>query len=102
VQEAISEKRGLKPDALEKIASDPENIAAAADMLNIICVEAVIEPKVHAVPAEGEERNDELLYVDEVDLNDKAFISQFVMGGTRDLAQFRGEYEATVESLGSV
>lgn len=35
------------------------------------------------------ERKEDLVYTDEVDFDDKMFIMQFAMGGSRDLEQFR-------------
>ena len=73
-----------------------------ADMLALfdaVVVHCVVEPKVMPTPAEGEERADDVLYVDEVDFDDKQFIFQWVVGGTRDLEQFRKEQAASVESV---
>lgn len=38
------------------------------------------------------ERADDVLYTDDVDMEDKTFIFNFVVGGTRDIATFRQEY----------
>lgn len=35
---------------------------------------------------------EEIIYSDEVDLEDKLFIFQYAVGGTRDLERFRGEF----------
>lgn len=43
--------------------------------------------------------SDPIIYVDEVDLDDKMFIMNYVVGGSRDLATFR---DATQEALGGV
>jgi len=37
---------------------------------------------------------DEVIYSDEVDLDDKMFIFQYAVGGTRDLERFRSEHAA--------
>lgn len=55
--------------------------------------ETVLEP----VPAEDRDPN--VLYVDEVEFDDKQFIFQWVVGGTRDIEQFRREQGAAVEQL---
>ena len=44
-------------------------------------------------------RDEDTLYADEVDLNDKSFIFQFVLGGTADLERFRQELQADVEPV---
>lgn len=44
-------------------------------------------------------RDPEVLYADQVDWNDKVFIFQWCLGGTRDLEKFRSELDA---SMGTV
>jgi hypothetical protein len=43
-------------------------------------------------------RDPDILYADEVDLNDKLFIFQWALGGVSNLEQFRDEQRALVES----
>jgi hypothetical protein len=45
------------------------------------------------------ERDTELLYADEVDLQDRVFIMNFAVGGTRDLARFRREHRESVARI---
>lgn len=45
------------------------------------------------------ERDEEVLYTDEVDFQDKMFIFQYVVGGSRDLVQFRRELTAALGDL---
>jgi hypothetical protein len=76
-------------------------------LYDAVTVECVIQPRV--IPAPVDEDGDvipfslreetEDLYVDEVDFNDKVFIFQFVTGGTSDVASFRAEQDAVVDSL---
>jgi hypothetical protein len=104
VNEAIRETSGKPPEA-PQIA---ESLLASGDihsmlkMVDGVVLMAVIEPALQPVPGDHEERSDDLLYVDEVDLEDKMFVMQFVLGGTRDLERFRKEQEATVGGLGSL
>ena len=44
-------------------------------------------------------RSDEVLYVDELDDEDKSFIFQWLTGGTSDLEQFRKQQSANVATL---
>jgi hypothetical protein len=46
-------------------------------------------------------RDPSLLYVDEVDLEDKMFILQYALGGTRSLERFRREFADGVRPLSS-
>lgn len=96
-----------------------DQIVEMLALYDIIVVDCVVAPKVYPVPhwkasdvedgkcsAEDvgtevppDDRNQDYLYVDEVDSDDKQFIYQFVVGGTRDLEQFRSEQSAAVERL---
>lgn len=118
VQESINSKKGMKPGKAEEIMKDPEQIKAALDMLNFILTEAIVEPKVLPVPEpipvkdkDGniperdpsltyeDQRDPEALYADDVEMMDKVFIANFVMGGTKDLKSFREQYQAIVGPL---
>lgn len=52
----------------------------------------------HHAYSEGA-REEGVLYADQVILDDKMFIFNWCVGGTRDLEKFRSEHEAVVESL---
>lgn len=83
----------------ESLAENPEMLADMITMADRVTIGCVIEPQVYPIPAEGEDRDDEKLYVDEIDMEDKFFIMGFGLGGTRDLEPFR---EATAIGMGSV
>lgn len=99
VEQAI---KGVPRDAeaedkrLREMATDPNSVSSVLEMANTVTVFCVLEPKVEPVPElgpDGEEvaRDPEKLYVDRVDVEDKLFIMQFALGGTRDLERFRLE-----------
>ena len=107
-------RRGLVPNSLlgfvrtamtgKEVELKVEDITEdqLADMIALfdaVVVYCVVEPKVLPVPADGEERDPAALYVDEVDFDDKQFIFQWVVGGTRDLEKFRAEQAASLESI---
>lgn len=69
------------------------------DMVEKVCMESITQPKIHNTPALGEERMDDLLYIDEVDSEDKMFIYQWACGGTSDVATFREEARADMATL---
>jgi len=56
-------------------------------------------PPVLPIPENEQNRDPELLYVDEVLDDDKVFVFQWVTGGTRDLEQFRQEHQAAMDNL---
>jgi hypothetical protein len=109
--------------AMAELMETPEGVASLFDGINRLTAHCVVEPTVlyhRRVKATGqidqiqesyveqwedipqEERNPDDLYTDEVDDNDKFFIFQFVVGGTRDLERFRQELSASVESMESI
>lgn len=99
---------------------DLDQVRDMYEMVNAVICASVSEPKVHAVPTvddledwntrhpdqqlddPDELRDDELLYVDEIDDEDKMFIFQWAQGGTDDLARFRQEAAADLAALAEV
>lgn len=49
-----------------------------------------------------DERDPELLYVDEVSIEDRVFIMNFAVGGTRDLERFRGEHAESMAGMAAL
>jgi len=75
-----------------------EELTGVFQLIDSTIVSHVKEPQVQPVPEDEKDRDPDLLYVDEVDFDDKAFIFQFVIGGTASLAKFRSESPRTVAS----
>jgi hypothetical protein len=96
----VSEREVNK--ALEGIQADPERIVDIIRMADAITVHCVIQPQVEPVPERGVERDEDTLYVDEVDLEDKMFIMNFAFGGARDLEPFRTKLTKHVGSVSPV
>lgn len=125
---AAGEGRPGAKDIGEEVLSNPEQLDSAFDLINIVACECVVEPRLVPVPttvvvhpadkdhAEDweeiveiprEERNTEELlamlgdglWVDETSLDDRMFIMNWVVGGTRDVEQFRGELADVVDDL---
>lgn len=115
VQDAINTGKGIKKEKMNSLTSSPEGIASMLDAMDKVLASVVMEPKVlyHRRPvvdeagepilSDGketfedipeEERDDDLLYTDDVDLEDKMFVFNFAVGGTRDLERFREEHAA--------
>lgn len=129
IDEAIKQKKGLPPSKVaKKIAEDPESLPQMFDIMNRVVVYAVIEPNVENIPncdrvIEGEvcdkthfdpihklgekgthkfnegERDPDTLYIDEVSLDDRLFIMNYAVGGTRDLERFRREHGESMAGL---
>ena len=100
IQEAMVQ--GAAPDKAtqSKMLDDPQKLIDIIDLANSITVYCCLDPKVLPIPtnAEGEvlplgdkNRLPDVLYVDEVDFNDKMAIFSFAVGGPADLEKFLPE-----------
>jgi hypothetical protein len=98
-------KKGKKQDEvigkaeMAEMMKDPQKIADMFSVFDKVTVMAVVEPKVLPTPEDEADRDPEKLYVDEVDTNDKAFIFQFCVGGSKDQERFRTESASVMGSL---
>lgn len=102
-------------DAVRKAMGSPKDLAKLMQSVDRITALAVLEPPVllgienvetdpdkpavwEDIP--DEERDEDALYTDEVDLEDKMFIFQFCVGGTSDLERFREQFGAGLGIMG--
>lgn len=103
VQQQMNETDGKNSSAMDEslgeIMDDPQKLADITRLADEVVIQCVVEPKVHRAPDDEEDRDDELLYVDEVDLDDKMFIFSWSVGGTKDLERFRQESTSVVERI---
>lgn len=119
VTEAL--ERGQPPSMSafqDKVKTDPTLLQEMLESVDRVTLHCVIEPQVHPVPTwdltdhaedrctaeqvgqEAPQKKDpRRLYVDEVDLEDKLFIFQWAVGGTRDLERFREQYSTGLATL---
>ena len=114
VTKAMSENKPMTMADIGEV--DESKMRDVLDLIDDVACFVVRQPKVHRAPRYNEEnaptpeevgqvipfeeREDQtLLYVDEVDMDDKMFIFQFSVGGTRDLERFREQQAAIVPSL---
>lgn len=100
IQEAMKGAELKEESVAEDLMGDPEKLREILDLADAVSLFCFIEPKLHKVPLDDEgnptaidspDRDPNLLYVDEVDLNDKLFVFQFAVGGTASLENFRQE-----------
>lgn len=96
VQKAIDQ--GEQPD-MSGFVTDNSRIEEMFDMMDNIVRFVVLEPKFQPNPVEGEERDESVLYIDEMEQNDKLFIFQWATGGTRDLERFRQQSDVGVGAI---
>lgn len=102
VSEALEKGNKMDPSAMvedETGKVDIEQVREMYEMVNTVVVASVVNPKVHPVPEDMDERDDDLLYVDEVEDEDKMFIFQWAIGGTDDIASFREQASADLVAV---
>lgn len=108
VQRGKGRPQGPSDDELAELARDPEKISKALDTFDKVLVYCVVEPPVTYYKYDDdtvipeEDRDEDVLYSDEVDLEDKMFIFNVCVGGTRDLESFRKQFSETVDGIQSV
>lgn len=113
VQKAMNDAKGLPPSDMKKMMeSDPDIIFQTLDTMDRIAAMCVVDPVMHyhrrkvvnVTPEQWEDipddvRDEEIVYTDEVDMDDKNFLMTWAMGGSSDLELFRKQSE---EYLGSI
>jgi hypothetical protein len=117
VMRAIDEQQPMAKSEVEDLARDPGLLVKLADAFDKIFVHCVTEPRFELPPDEddakrwneahpddqvkgpAELRVEGTLYVDRVHMEDKSYIFNVAVGGTRDLEQFRAESAAQLASL---
>lgn len=116
VMKAVNTGRGLPPEKVSEWAQDPQKIGEMIGAMDKMLLIAVVQPPVmyhkrDVVDDEGkktgeedipyDERDENYIYTDEVDFEDKSFIFNFAVGGTRDLERFREEQRSGVGDVQS-
>lgn len=86
-------------EAVDEIMSDPSKLGDMFTAMDAYVCSVAIDPRVYPIPENEADRDDELLYADEMEDQDKMFIFQRAMGSTQDLATFRKESASGVEPV---
>ena len=92
-------KDGGKQVDVASLSQDTEAIAAVSHVVDRVVSYCVVKPEVYMAPNDKTSREPGVVYTDMIDLVDKFFIFNFVVGGTRDMESFRG---GLLEPVGSV
>lgn len=90
---------GKRPEAKDLQELDAAAISDTFRLYDIVTVACVVEPAVSMPPEDDKDRDDDTLYVDEVDMEDKAFIFQWAVGGTADVEKFRQQSSSVLGAL---
>lgn len=104
IKRALEGGQSLDPKEMlgEDGEVDPKLFAAMEEMLDSVALRCIVDPAIHPKPESEEARSDEELYVDEIPMEDKQFLMQWVSGGTRDLEKFRQQQQSGLESVAKV
>jgi hypothetical protein len=81
------------------LLGNPEAMAGVLHTVDRVVCACVIKPHVEMAPNDPTNRMAGVVYADTIDLTDKMFIFNWVLGGTTDLESFRRESEEVVGSL---
>lgn len=101
---------GLEDEIMPDGKLDTKMMAEMNDLMDTIAMNTIVDPKIAPKLTQvdldrynelngttftdiEDIRSDEVLYIDELPEDDKAFIFQWIQGGTRDLEEFRRKLE---------
>jgi hypothetical protein len=101
VKKAVDKGTGVAgvESEMSEIVGDDKQLAEMMVFMDTLVMQVAIEPEVHPVPENQAERRDDVLYIDEIDQDDKSFIFALVTGGTSTLEQFRRATETNVAAV---
>ncbi len=71
------------------LLKDPKALEEILYTVDKVICHCVVKPEVHVTPNDVTSRKDGVVYADMIDIQDKMYIFNFVVGGTRDLETFR-------------
>ena len=80
----------------EDVLNNPERLTSMLHLIDRVVCHTVVKPTVLMPPNDITTRAADAIYTDMIDLEDKFFIFNYVMGGTTSIAAFRKETEAAV------
>lgn len=100
-EEHVKRVKGVPQIDIATLMKDPENITNILHVTDRVVCYVVVKPEVQMAPNSPALRQSGVIYTDMVDLDDKMFILNFAVGGTRDLETFRKERQQLVGSLDS-
>lgn len=87
---------------VKSLMQDPEALSDIMHAVDKVVCYCVLKPEVHRTPDDQTRRQPGLVYADMISIEDKMFIFNYVVGGTRDLERFRTELSESVGGLEAV
>lgn len=93
-------KKGKKQEVeIDTLLKDQQAMRDVLEVVNKAMVKFVIKPKVLADPEDVADREEGNIYVSMIDINDRMFLFNFMIGGSPDLTSFREGLQEVVGSL---
>lgn len=87
---------------VQALLADPSKLEAMIHVIDRVVCHVVLKPTVHMTPNDVTRRKPGVIYADMIDFEDKMFIFNFAVGGTREVARFREESALPVGGLADV
>lgn len=87
---------------ISSLLGDDTALEEVTNVIDKVVAHCVVKPEIHRAPNDVTLRQKGVVYTDMVDLVDKMFIFNFVVGGTRDLESFRNGLDAAVGGVEAV
>lgn len=85
--------------AITAMIGDKDQLAELFMAVDKFVVGVALEPRVYFPPENDEDRDDEIVYIDDLEDDDKMFLFQRALGGASDLESFRAESTGGVDSV---
>jgi hypothetical protein len=109
VMDAIGGKK-IEEETQIKMMQDPDLLLDMIGMVDNVVVDCVIQPEVTPVPYQEDgsplppqhRPDDDTLYVDYIDMEDRFFIFNYALSGVSDVERFRSESAESMAPLRSV
>lgn len=98
-EEHIDRAEGKAKVDIQAMVNDEERMANINRVVDKVVCYCVLKPEVHPTPDDVTLRKPGVVYANMIDIVDKMYLFNYVVGGTRDLESFRGELD---ELLGSM
>lgn len=117
MMEAATGKTESAKKVTDEVLGDPDKLVEMFALVDTIVVECVLQPPVAPVPQREvmrsgemvlenipahEREDDDTLYVDYIELEDKMFIFNYALSGVNDVEQFRSQLSESMVSVSAV
>ena len=86
---------------ISQLLSDPDKVVGVMRTIEKVICHVVVKPAVQPTPNDPTRRKPGVVYADMIDLPDKMFIFNFVVGGSRDIERFLDESDRALGDVDS-